>query len=186
MGEIAEEFGELRVDGGGPTEPDVATGRLVPFGRRNTELFLKLKDAAFSCTTHHDLLDLALDLNQRVCEEPLPTNELVKMVRWLWHRKQVGELWRSGEEARAVVRRSEWEPLDPDALKLLTGLRISHGAERGKLFAVASAPMAKRFQMGPRRITRARARLLELGFLQQVGRRGAKGRPTKYRLRQKV
>jgi hypothetical protein len=83
--------------------------------------------------THDELLDRALILNEQECEDPLPVPEVMKMVRWLWGRKQEGQLWRAGGEARAVLRQSEWEALGPDALQLLTGLRLSHGVEPGKL-----------------------------------------------------
>jgi hypothetical protein len=180
---IAKALGGKSPDAVAPTTNNAMPISLgpVPIGWRNVELFSKVKDAAFSCDTRDNLSVRAQALNQQWCSVPLDHNEISRIVRWVWDRKTKGELWCRGGEARAVVTRSEWGALDPDAAYLLIGLRQAHQVQAGKLFAVASTAMAKSFKMGPRRITRARDNLIKLGLLEQVGGRGRRGHPTRYR-----
>jgi hypothetical protein len=169
-----------------PSAAAAVTVNRVPVGWRDLGLFPRIRDQGLACETQEDLFARAMELNSALCEVPLGQPDIERMVRWVWEKKCASQLWASGGEARAVVTRSEWGLLDPDASHLLAGLRLSHAAQPGKVFAVASRAMAKSFKMGPPRITRARHRLITLGLLEQVGPTGRKGHPTQYRFSQRA
>jgi len=152
-------------------------------GFRNDDLFLRVVNAAFVCDTKTDLLARASDLNQSTYAFPLPDSEVRKMVNGVWKRKEARTLFRPGGEAHAMLPLSLLQRLPPDAIKLLGMLKCAHGARPNKLFALVPKAMSKSLGICAHRIARARQFLLDHGYLEQVGPRGGKGRPTQYRFR---
>lgn len=168
------------------------TGRLATSRRksapntiegRNVYLFRPVLKAAFNYDKKQDLLAYASSLNHKTFDTPLPYPEIRKMVNWLWKQKEAGELFPPGGEARAVLPQSVLRQLPPDAIKLLGILKCAHGARPDKLFALVPKAMSKSLGICAHRITRARQFLLDHGYVEQVGPRGGKGRPTQYRFR---
>lgn len=159
-----------------------STNTMVAEGGRNNFLFRKIKDAAAVCDTEQHLIETANGLNRKHCEPPLPTNEILKIVRQVWDWKQQGKLLSKGSQATAFISEAEHKALTPNACHLLAGLRIAHGACPGKLFALVGKAMGEKFKMSAKRIRKARNELLRLGILEKVGPTGRKGHPTQYRL----
>lgn len=162
--------------------PTTLNSTPIPVGERNNALFPLILAEARTCTTEAELMNRASSLNATRCAVPVSVSEIQRKVRWVWGRKSAGQLWPGGGEARAILTQTEWAKLGPDAVYLLQGLRLAHGAQPGKLFAVSARAMVARFKMGVPRIVAARKRLIDEGLLEQVGQRGYKGHPTRFRL----
>jgi len=161
--------------------------RSIAVGRRNDTLFRLLLSQAPYCDTFDDLHDVAFTINDCNLEEPLPAAEVEKIVHSAWTYEQRGRNW-VGHEARAVIRRSEFDILqqNQDALMLWTKLKLEHGS-RTQSFAVSPEAMAKNEVLAgwrdKRRYRRARAWLLENAFLEQTHHGGrAAGDPHLFRL----
>jgi hypothetical protein len=141
---------------------------------RNNALFMAIGAVArtihASGGTRDDLLEIAREHNMQ-CTEPMEENEVSTIVGNVWGMTQLGHnhigqhgVWLNVAEVETMVRQ------DPDALTLLTYLRL-HNGPWGH-FWVANG-LADTLGWPPKRMAAARRRLIELGHLvpaRQAGR----------------
>lgn len=135
-------------------------------GIRNDMLFAFSRSAAVTVDTRTDLLALACARNAQF-RPPLSEDEVQRTVSSVWRYKQQGRLMVPGCEATAIITRSMADALCGDSLarSLLIDFQLSHGAEPGKIFAAATAPLAKLYHVRPRRITTTLNRLIAENLL---------------------
>ena len=149
-------------------------GNLQEGDGRNNKLFTLLKNQAINCENYSELLFVAENIND-LFSQPLGDGELVKTVRSVQKYKDEGKILLPGCEATALINRSTFQILSASELKLLTGLKLEHGAKRGKPFVLAQAA-APVFNMSVKTLRTAQSGLEQKGFLEcyQRGERGKK------------
>ena len=144
---------------------------------RNKELFQTIGPIAREVYADgkgvDELLNAALSHNSD-CAEPLPIEEVRKIVTQVWkmtleHRNWIG---RSGDRRTEVTSFAG----DVDAYFLLEWLRVSEGASSS--FWLANG-LAEKFGWTVKRFARARERLIELGYIAMV-KRAWSGSPASY------
>jgi len=120
-------------------------------------------------------LDVALSHN-RECEQPMAVEEVVKVVGSVWRMTLQRRNWVGGRGAMREHELARFSRDGVDAFFLLEFLRLHEGPS--SLFWIANG-LAYRLGWTRKRLARARARLLELGFVKQIRRRGD-GKPAVY------
>lgn len=150
-----------------PSAGKPAAGAVVGEGRRNDTLWRKLMHEARTCETSAELEARALILNEAICSPPLDHAEVLGAVRSAWRYQIEGRNW-VGEEPRVSVKPSEIPLLhgNADAVMVLCLLR-SYQGQRDK-FAISVKALARSEWLprwSPNRIRKARAALIEAGFL---------------------
>lgn len=175
----------------GNVEPDAGTasGRGTPFfgqievGRRNDDLFRVCMTLARTCGSISELMDTAIKHNHSAFSEPLPEDEVTRVVASAWDKELAGENW-FGRGGRVVFSVSEVDGLlnsEPDAFLLLTVLRRHHWR---RPFVVANA-MAGIMPGGGwtrKRLAAARFYLLRTGEISLV-RPASRGSPALYKFK---
>jgi Bifunctional DNA primase/polymerase, N-terminal/Primase C terminal 1 (PriCT-1) len=148
----------------------------VPEGRRDSSLFVFLKDHAGHCANFEELLALAFEFNAS-CSPPNNPARVRLTATSVWERYHLaGRIWQKGEEARVQTRRSAFDQIKShsDAYVLETELRFAHGA-RDEPFAMVPEAMAAA-QLIPgwtkHRYREARCILLRLGRIELGSRPG--------------
>jgi hypothetical protein len=135
---------------------------------RNKALFLTIAPAArvvFAAGESRDaLFDLAMSHN-REASDPMPVDEVSKIVDSVWQMTGEGRNW-VGERGRREHELSTFTDA-VDALYLLEFLRVTEGAS--SKFWIANG-LADRFGWNRQRLASARQRLVELGYVQQTNR----------------
>jgi Bifunctional DNA primase/polymerase, N-terminal/Primase C terminal 1 (PriCT-1) len=157
-------------------------GSNVPIqrGERNDAFFSIALREVRQCDDLDALIDVLATRNQDLAE-PLPLSEIARIATSAWGRETTGTNW-VGKEQRAQIEASVvrlLSPLEngPDALMLLTHLRLAHGARqsRGEPFAISPKAMSAARAIGrwgPRRYLKARQTLIDLGLLFQLHQGG--------------
>lgn len=100
----------------------------VETGKRNHELFRACLKAARECRQPSDVMRRAVEMNQAMFYEPLPDEEVLRVVASAWSMELSGNNW-CGSSGRVVVDAGEVDELlrnHPDAFILLTILRRHH------------------------------------------------------------
>lgn len=137
--------------------------------------------AAINGISRDEVMSMAFQLNQTFAGSPkgrLTEDRILERTRQAWEDAQEGlrtgkfTPWGKGRH-RSVVRNTidEIDSLPPDAFKLLAKLRAEHSArcERDETFAIAATAWAKtKTFMSRHRIEKARAILIEKGFVERV------------------
>ena len=123
-------------------------------------------------------------MNRSMFYEPLPDEEVVRVVASAWAKEIAGDNW-FGRGGRVVVDANEVDELlrnHPDAFILLTILRRHHWGQRE--FVVANGMHSSMPGGGwpVKRFTAARSRLEQVGEIRMV-RRHSKHSPAVYRFK---
>lgn len=138
-------------------------------GERNQTLWRKCMVVAKECGEVGELMGKAVEMNRAMFYEPLPDEEVLRIVASAWAKETSGDNW-FGRGGRVVLDAAEVDGLlnsDPDAFLLLTVLRRHHWRRE---FVIANA-MAETMPCGGwrrQRFTTARRRLIELGTIEEV------------------
>jgi hypothetical protein len=144
---------------------------------RNKALFLTIAPVAKQIyaagETRDALLDVSLSHN-RECIEPMSIQEVTKIVDSVWRMTCEGRNW-VGQRDRRERELSTFSD-HPDAFFLLELLRVNEGAS--VRFWIANG-LADRLGWTIRRFVNARNRLVELGYVKQIGRPW-QGKPALY------
>jgi hypothetical protein len=145
-------------------------------GERNAKLFQYCNSVVFYCDDIEQLIDAAETWAAQRLTAPLSVAEI---------RKTCGSVWKyRGGRKRIInhlVGQSQWEVLiaQPDILGVLTVLSAENGPDAE--FMIADGLGEARGW--PRRLVpNARAKMLELGLIERIGRKGRTG-PYLYRWR---
>ena len=160
------------------------TTQRVPIGRRNDNLWRECMAHARDCRSISDLMEVAVTLNRTALYEPLPDDEVMRVVASAWAKELAGENW-FGRGGQVVVSAAEVDELlrqDPDAFVLLTVLRRHHW---GRSFAIANAMAATMPGGGWRRqrFASARRNLEARGLIQQLRAASKLNGPAVYKLK---
>jgi Bifunctional DNA primase/polymerase, N-terminal/Primase C terminal 1 (PriCT-1) len=165
---------------------------LIQTGERNDALYRMALREVRQCDDLDALMDVLATRNEELAE-PLPVSEIAKIATSAWKRETTGTNF-VGQEQRAQIEASAvrlLSPLEngPDALMLLTHLRLAHGARqtRGEEFAISPRAMSAARRIGhwsPQRYRNARQTLIDLGLISQTHQGGRSGHdPSLFRLR---
>lgn len=135
---------------------------------RNTKLFNKARTLAANVDDKDKFIEDVFKFNQ-LFNDPLGIEEVNKTLDSVWKYKQENRLLIPGCEAAAIIRRNEFEKLSdsPQALKLLTKLRLEHGWRNGGKFALTAAT-AKTLNINFRTFHKARKKLIDEGFIDVI------------------
>lgn len=142
---------------------------LVEVGRRNDSLWRHCMGKARHCSNINALMVEAMSFNRAEFCEPLPDDEVLRVVASSWAKELSGANW-FGRGGRVIFDAEEVDDLlrrEPDAFVLLTILRRHHWSRE---FVVANA-MAEAMPKGGwrrHRLAAARQRLLDLGMIEEV------------------
>lgn len=134
---------------------------------RNNALWRHCMKAARSCRRIEDLMDIAMKENATGAYAPLPAEEVLKIVASAWGYEVEGKN-RFGYGPRIILDADDVHALaasDPKAFALLSILQLNHNGTDD--FVVANA-MAGTLGWTLRAFTKARASLLESGFIECV------------------
>lgn len=161
----------------------IGAGPRVETGKRNETLWRACMKQALDCPDVESLIGFAMKANRERFYEPLPDEEVLRVVASAWRKEQNGQnLFGSG--GRVVIPHYHVDDLlrtFPDAFILLTILRRHHW---GRKFAVANAMTAIMPGGGwtVKRLAAARQKLVEIGEIVLVRGRSKYG-PATYRLK---
>ena len=175
--------GSLRPE---PSNAEVPSesGKVLP-GTRNKRLFCACRAKAFQVNSFEEMADFARSWNRQNNISPLPDEEVRKTASSAWKMRQEDRLWPTGSEAVVPLTASVAKSFikNPDALCLLVQLRLAHGVEPEKIFAVSPKGIAKAWPWTAARLRAARDDLIGRGAL-ALAQRGGKGArdPHLYRL----
>lgn len=135
---------ESRVRVGGLQNGVAERSSFVLEGKRNNFLFNECRRRAVSARSLDELVTFMLDLNSKRCRPPLSDHEIHATAGSVWSYKEQERLFVPRGENAAVTTRSEFRLLrdEPDALVLLTFLKIQHGG-RLEPFPVVTEAMTK-------------------------------------------
>ena len=142
---------------------------LVKVGRRNDALWRKCMAKAPHCANITALMEEAVCLNQSELYEPLPDDEVLRIVASAWLKEISGSNW-FGRGGRVIFHSAEVDGLldsDPDAFMLLTILRRHHWRRE---FVVANA-MAEKMPGGGwrrHRLAAARQSLIDAEVIEEL------------------
>lgn len=167
---------------GGSTASD--SQQQLQAGNRNNELWRACMKQAVACRTFDELLEAGMQMNLSQCYEPLPADEVLRIVASAWEKERTGENW-FGRGGRVTMQAEDIDGIlsdYPDAFILLTLLRRYHWGKRE--FVVANAMHSSMPGGGWRekRFTAARKRLEEAGEIVMV-RPHSKHSPALYRFK---
>jgi hypothetical protein len=141
----------------------------IETGRRNQTLWRECMARARDCGSLSELVEVAVQQNRTILFEPLPDQEVLRIVASAWSKDLAGENW-FGRGSRVVLDAAEIDGLlnsDPDAFLLLTMLRRHHWRRQ---FVIANA-MAATMPCGGwsrQRFAAARRRLIEAGAIEEI------------------
>jgi hypothetical protein len=137
-----------------------------------------------TCSNINSLTEEALSFNLAEFYEPLPDDEVLRVVASSWAKELSGTNW-FGRGGRVIFDTAEVDDLlyqEPDAFILLTILRRHHWARE---FVVANA-MAEGMPKGGwrrHRLAAARQRLVDLGVIKEISPASRHGGPARYRFK---
>ncbi|QIK78644.1 hypothetical protein G7077_06785 [Sphingomonas piscis] len=147
----------------------VCAAGLVGAGQRNDQLWTACMKRASSCGSFDELLEIGMHLNQAEFYEPLPADEVLKVVASAWQKECTGENW-FGRGARVVWATEDIDTLlrnDPDAFILLTILKRHHWGPRKFVIANAMADTMPGGGWSRKRFAATRHRLERMGVIQE-------------------
>lgn len=151
-----------------PTTPMIAANaEPVREGRRNDALWRQCMARARGCSGVSDLMEAAMAYNSTAFYEPLPDDEVLKVVASAWAKEISGQNW-FGTSGRVVLEADEIDRLGcqyPDAFILLAFLKRHHWNKRE--FFVANA-MAESIGQTRKRFAAARRQLETFGEIRQM------------------
>ncbi len=160
-------------------DPTKCWAGLVEGDGRNRELFHQGLGAASKAATDAELLSWALKRNTDFAE-PMPEDEVRKLVDSLWRYREAGKLIPPGMQA-AIVDLDDIQTLigNADALALWTFLKARHWKLRPE-FIITPKALAASFCWARKRIEKARDHLIAGGFLVRTHTGGRKNNPHRY------
>lgn len=166
---------------GTPSESEGEPPALIEKGRRNDTLWRTCMAQARRCGGISELMEVAMQHNRAAFYEPLPDQEVLRIVASAWAKELAGDNW-FGRGGRVVLDATEIDGLlnrDPDAFVLLTVLRRHHW---GRQFVVANAmaPTMPRGGWTRKRLAAARQSLIEAGAIEEIRPASAKRGPALY------
>jgi hypothetical protein len=140
----------------------------VAQGSRNDTLWRHCMQKARRCSIIEELMEEAVRHNAAQFYEPLPDDEVLRVVASAWAKKTNGTNWFGG--GRVIFDAAEVDDLlslDQDAFVLLAILRRRNW---GRDFVIANAMAAIMPEGGWRRqrLTAARQRLVDTGIVEQI------------------
>lgn len=167
-------------------------GDPVEDGRRNDTLFRVVRSHAADGLPDDEVEAFAHDYNVRYMVPPLPDADLQKILGSVRKYRLENNLWRAGDEARAVVPVSAVtsDELSSDALRLMMFIQCRHSAHNAPFPLQADAMARAGFMPGWKRdrYNKRRAELVEANFLKvhnQGGKHG-KGHASMYRIARRL
>jgi hypothetical protein len=163
----------------------------IECGQRNNALHRMALREVRQCDDFDQFMDVLATRNEELAQ-PLPVSEIAKIATSAWRSETTGTNF-VGQEQRAQIEASALRLLSslengPDALMLLTHLRLAHGARqtRGEEFAISPRAMSAARTVGrwgPQRYRNARQTLIDLGLISQTHQGGRSGHdPSLFRL----
>jgi bifunctional DNA primase/polymerase-like protein len=166
-----------------PADENLAQSRLRGMREhdgRNTALFTVIGPFARAIHQASGTVDQLLEIARRhnaQCEEPMAEREMERIVENVWGMTLQGRNFIG--QADMFFLMAEHLTIDPDAFKLLAFLRLHQGPHAH--FMVANR-LSRRpeFDCAPRRIARARHKLIERGDIVPV-RQAGRGHPALFR-----
>lgn len=166
-----------------PQPAPIAAGK-VERGRRNQTLWGECMKQARDCPDVEQLMGFAMKANEALFYEPLPDEEVLRVVASAWVKETSGENWH-GTGGRVVLKASQIDGLlksNPDAFILLTILQRHHW---GRSFVCANAMAETMPGAGwPRqRFAAARRKLEEIGEIQMLRPASRQHGPAVYRFK---
>jgi hypothetical protein len=166
------------------TKPQSSIPPHVGAGRRNDALWRACMQEARSCADFTELARKAAAMNKTMFYDPLPDEEVLRVVASAWLKEEDGTNW-FGRGGRIVVGRDEVDGLlkeHPDAFILLMILRRYHW--RDAQFVVANA-MADTMpgRWARKRFSAARKVLEDLGLLEIVTAASRYSGPATYQFK---
>lgn len=161
-----------------------ATPQLIDTGRRNGALWRECMKRARECREVTELMRVAVELNKTIFYEPLPDEEVLRVVASAWAKECSGDNW-FGRGGRVVFDAAEIDIVlddDPDSFILLAILRRHHWGSRE--FVVANGMHGSMPGGGwtLKRFTGARRRLEAAGDIVVI-RKHSKHSPSVYRFK---
>ena len=159
-----------------------AGGQKVRAGQRNQELWRACMKMARECRDVTELMRRAAEMNATMFYEPLPDDEVLRVVASAWAKEISGENW-FGSGGRVVLEAEKVDRLardHPDAFILLALLKRHHWSERE--FIIANA-MADNIGQTRKRFASARRQLELAGELEQVRPASRQYGPAVYRFK---
>lgn len=152
----------------------------VQRGRRNDQLWRECMRQAPYCSTMAELMQRAAGMNASMFYEPLPDEEVLRVVASAWLKTETGQNW-FGRGGRVVLTDQHVDRLvrdHPDALILLAFLKRHHWGRPE--FLVANS-MAEVLGLTRKRLAAARKHLEAIGELVMVRRPSPLTGPAVYR-----
>jgi Bifunctional DNA primase/polymerase, N-terminal/Primase C terminal 1 (PriCT-1) len=155
---------------------DLAKAEGAKQGARNNSLWRHCMKNALHVDEFDELLDVARTFNEN-CEPPMEDSEVISAARSAWEKTERGQ--------NRFGQHGAWLPLDEvnrmiddqDAFLLLAFLRAHQGPEA--TFMCANG-LTERFGWRRQRLSEARDRLIELGYLKRV-RHAGRGHAARFR-----
>ena len=153
-----------------PTAPQsgpAATLQRLESGKRNDELWRACMKSARECREVTELMRRAAEMNRVMFYEPLPDEEVLRIVASAWSYELSGSN-QFGRAGRVEFEPEEVDQLvssDQDALLLLTVLRRHHAI--GESFLIANG-MHQTMGWRRQRLTAVRRRLEQRGLIREV------------------
>ena len=168
-----------------PPKSAIISGGKAVKGQRNRTLFNGLIAVVADFSDPIALYGYALDLNQKLCVEPLPKNQVQATANSVWRYRAENRLYRKHEQTLPVPyqRMKGFMHDQPRAAVLYLDLLANH-FEPDKVFAIGQEGYARRAGWNKATVRAAIQALLNQSILEKVdagGRR--KGDPALYRLK---
>lgn len=150
-----------------PQHDPASTSQRIESGKRNQGLWRACMKAARECPDVSELMRRAIEMNGAMFYEPLPDEEVLRIVASAWSYELSGsnKLGRAGRVEFDAEEVDDLVSSDPDAFLLLTVLRRHHA--RGERFLIANA-MHERMGWRRQRLTAVRSRLEQRGLVREV------------------
>lgn len=147
--------------------PDAVPAEKIDTGRRNQGLWRACMTHARRCHDIAELMKAAVEMNQTMFYEPLPDDEVLRIVASAWAKESCGQNWfgRCGVVAFDAHEIDNLLTADSDGFLLLTVLRRYH--RPGEQFAIANG-MHTLMGWRRQRFTDTRARLERRGLIREV------------------
>jgi hypothetical protein len=158
----------------------------IQVGKRNQELWRACMGRSRQCKDVSELLRSAAEMNSAMFYEPLPDDEVLRIVASAWMKEVSGQNW-FGSGGKVVLDATEVDELlqqDPDAFALLLILRRHHDGAR-TTFVVANAMHDRMPGSGwpLKRFAAARRRLEELGEIKAIRNASRLNGPALYQFK---
>lgn len=151
------------------------TGKI---GTRNNALWRAAMVSARKCDTMEQLMGEVMKVNQEY-PEPLPAEEVLKVIASAWGYHVEGRNWVGGEGRASVAREEILAFPGNHTLRLWLLLKQSHSG-RDKPFAISQTKVGAMLGIRQQHMHRHIGELIDTGYIQRVHQGKGKGDPHQY------